>query len=503
MKLNSKVYLYSIALILVLSLSCSLLNGSTSTFEPADTGTVEVEPTIQSAEETPMAGTPTEQSTQTKSTAFQNTVQLDPEGPWLLLASGGTLFAVNPDGTGPIALLDINNLVGYFPLPEKTASSGGHFAFLTMTDPMYFTELTLNIYTLPDMRVTKQIDLIAPEYGLSSTTMPGDPEFDAARSLVEVSSFAWSPDSSQLAFMGIIEGPTSDLYLYDLDTDSITRLTDGPSNGIRPSWSPDGTWIVHTGVSTLGTGAGYGMEGIWAARADSSSVLSLYDLAPNGDEIIHGWISPVEFVVSSWNAAYGDFRLRVYNLETSEVTPIHEGAFTSAVLDTALSTMLVYVDRYSAEAGDDQESGFFLYHIPTASRTILEQVPQRFSWSPEANRYLILTENKNSAMKPGGDEILLPDEIRTFPAFLAGTNRWAAAQGGADLVPGVWAVQSDGTTAKLSEAAFYGLNWTPAGDLILYGSSGLYFSQGAAEPPVQISAEPLQTSESVWLNGTP
>jgi len=503
MKYKTKVYLIGILVILVFSLSCSLLSRDSSTPEPVDTETVDTDPGVPMNEESRESEIPTEESTRADDTPIQDNVPPDPEGPWLLLGNGETLFAVNPDGTGPIALLDTTNLASNLPDPEKNSPTGGHFAYLTMTDPMQFTDLTLNIYTMPEMRVTKQIDLIAAEYELTEQSMPGDPPFDASRTLVEVSSFAWSPDGSQLAFMGIIEGPTSDLYLYNLNTDTITRLTDGPSNGIRPSWSPDGTWIVHTGVSTLGTGAGYGMEGIWAARADGSSVRDLYPLASSGDEIIHGWLSPTEFVVSSWNAVYGNFNLRTYNLETGDTASIQEGAFTSSALDTTNETALIFVDRYSADAIEGQNNGFFMIHIPTGTRTILEEEPQRFSWSPEANRYLILTETSNTAMSPRGADIVLPDEIRTLPVFLNGTDRWAAAQSGTGLEPGVWAVQSDDTTVKLSENAFYGVNWTPAGDLILHGKQGLYFSQGGAKTPVRISSVPLYSDEAVWLFGTP
>ncbi|HKZ24582.1 MAG TPA: hypothetical protein VJ398_02195, partial [Acidimicrobiia bacterium] len=83
------------------------------------------------------------------------------------------------------------------------------------------------------------------------------------RTIVDVSSMAWSPDGRQLAFMGLMEGPTADLYLYSLEDGQIRWLSSGPAHAIRPSWSPDGDYIVHHGVLGMGTGAGFSVTGAW------------------------------------------------------------------------------------------------------------------------------------------------------------------------------------------------------------------------------------------------
>ncbi len=54
---------------------------------------------------------------------------------------------------------------------------------------------------------------------------------------------AWSPDGRSIAFSGSIGGVT-DLYVYDLATDAITRLTEGREAELQPSWSPDGRSIA-------------------------------------------------------------------------------------------------------------------------------------------------------------------------------------------------------------------------------------------------------------------
>jgi serine/threonine-protein kinase len=68
-----------------------------------------------------------------------------------------------------------------------------------------------------------------------------------------------SPDGSKLIWM-MNQGATSDLWIYDWQRGSKTRLTDGTSVYAYPVWSPDGRYVVFTsseGISwTRADGAG-------------------------------------------------------------------------------------------------------------------------------------------------------------------------------------------------------------------------------------------------------
>jgi dipeptidyl aminopeptidase/acylaminoacyl peptidase len=61
--------------------------------------------------------------------------------------------------------------------------------------------------------------------------------------LGEVLNPAWSPDGGQIAFTAVVGGLT-DLYLYDLGTDSLRRLTDDQFADLQPAWSPDGQTLA-------------------------------------------------------------------------------------------------------------------------------------------------------------------------------------------------------------------------------------------------------------------
>jgi len=54
---------------------------------------------------------------------------------------------------------------------------------------------------------------------------------------------AWSPDGQTIVFSGSVGG-ISDLYLYELETEEITQLTDDKFADLQPTWSPDGSTIA-------------------------------------------------------------------------------------------------------------------------------------------------------------------------------------------------------------------------------------------------------------------
>jgi len=64
------------------------------------------------------------------------------------------------------------------------------------------------------------------------------------RNLVMLSSPSWSPDGKRLVFASIDKGGNNDLYILDLATKHLTRLTNDFYSDNDPAWSPDGRWIA-------------------------------------------------------------------------------------------------------------------------------------------------------------------------------------------------------------------------------------------------------------------
>ena len=55
----------------------------------------------------------------------------------------------------------------------------------------------------------------------------------------------WSPNGKSILLLAQVDGQP-DLYLYDLDTEKLTQLTDDPYAELQPAWSTDGSKIIFT-----------------------------------------------------------------------------------------------------------------------------------------------------------------------------------------------------------------------------------------------------------------
>lgn len=68
--------------------------------------------------------------------------------------------------------------------------------------------------------------------------------------LVVLGSPTWSPDGKQLAFASIDKSGNNDLYLLDMNSRALTRLTNDFYDDRDPSWSPDGRFLAFSSDRT-------------------------------------------------------------------------------------------------------------------------------------------------------------------------------------------------------------------------------------------------------------
>jgi hypothetical protein len=65
----------------------------------------------------------------------------------------------------------------------------------------------------------------------------------AVRDVDQIVNPSWSPDGNAICFGAMSQGLT-DLYIYDLNTARLRRLTNDAFSDVQPAWSPDGTRIA-------------------------------------------------------------------------------------------------------------------------------------------------------------------------------------------------------------------------------------------------------------------
>ncbi len=142
--------------------------------------------------------------------------------------------------------------------------------------------------------------------------------------------YEWSPDGNQLAFSAAIDGPSSDLYLYNTRDNSVTRLTDGIEQveGIR--WSPNGHWIWHSTISYAYCQVCAGHH--YAAAADGSRVVNL-----PGNDIYRflAWVDGDTYLVTDQANGPGDIALQRVDVETGESQMLWAGTHQGYIYDAA------------------------------------------------------------------------------------------------------------------------------------------------------------------------
>jgi hypothetical protein len=383
---------------------------------------------------------------------------------------------------------------------------GGYVAYTTADDPeQRWIGLNLNLMNLHSGEVIKVTPLLSPDFAQEQEVMPGDPWFEAYRAIDDFYSIAWSPDGQALAFMGVIEGPTADLYTYSPAEGTITRLTDGPSQGIRPSWSPDGMYIVHAGAESFGTGAGFSMDGIWAARADDTGVQTLHTVTGfSGDEAIIGWVSSTEPVFYTWDPLCGSSTVRAYRIGTDEVTVLWDDYFDdnymgSIATDPVSGSVLVSVsDRIASDCNDGGPTGLFLLRTDQATPTQVSQTSGwRVVWSDEAGVFLVLGDMGLRSVSPAGEVVELPAPVVELPAVSPDGQMWALGVGGSGDLNGLWVGPFGQEPVQVYVGDVDYVAWGEGQTLMFSNDEGLYLASGPDFTPVLVG-EGLEA----WLPGS-
>ncbi len=89
------------------------------------------------------------------------------------------------------------------------------------------------------------------------------------RDLVVIGSPSWSPDGRRLVFSSIDRTGNNDLYLFDLQGERLTKVTNDLYDDRDPAWSPDGGRIAFSSDRTPnGPGGGYNLFTIDTAGTD-------------------------------------------------------------------------------------------------------------------------------------------------------------------------------------------------------------------------------------------
>jgi hypothetical protein len=136
--------------------------------------------------------------------------------------------------------------------------------------------------------------------------------------ILELDSPAWSPDGRGLAFVAALDAANLDLYLLDVSTGSIRRLSSGPNQASQPVWSPDGRTVIYREVTSFSIGPACEELAIWVVSLNEEGNVRLFD--PDGCMEFFDWVGPDTLVTFEhrWDPSTGVplSHLRVTNIAT-------------------------------------------------------------------------------------------------------------------------------------------------------------------------------------------
>lgn len=106
--------------------------------------------------------------------------------------------------------------------------------------------------------------------------------------------FSWSPDGDRIAFASDRDG-NRDIYVLDVPDGEPSRLTDHDARDGSPSWSPDGTRIAFVSSRDSDAGEIYimGVDGTGLRRVtDNDRYEEVPSWSPDGESLAFGALAP-------------------------------------------------------------------------------------------------------------------------------------------------------------------------------------------------------------------
>lgn len=249
---------------------------------------------------------------------------LNPDGPYVLFEGYGGIWIANPDGSIPTRVFPEGIGSPYRDLHQAVSPTGDRLALIRSSD----SGADLLIVHLPDGEVETTIRLADRPEPANQLTSLGL----AFHAISNYDMVAWQPSGGRLlAFVGAMDGPTADLYLYDTQTREITRLTDGPSQALAPTWSPDGDYVLHFGGSWIeplgGALIGYNRpDGSWAVRIEDGAVITQPGKDYRETNFL-GWIDDGHYLISRIDEACSKRNIDSVSVADGRKERVFEGCF--------------------------------------------------------------------------------------------------------------------------------------------------------------------------------
>jgi WD40 repeat protein len=430
--------------------------------------------------------TPTPQTASPPSSVNNQLLVAVSNGVWLVNREDGSLLQVSYDTLENYGAAQIGMS------PDKQ-----YFAYISGFGGASINP-ALMIVNLQDQSIKLRQELTGP------LSQPGiipeicEPAFEATRAMQFDGSLAWSPDGQTLAFVGALDGETADVYLFNRADDSITRLSDEPGHATGLHWSPDGSWIEYLSVDCFGTGAGFAMNGLWAAEPQSGQTRLLEPLQSSGEEFV-GWSDNSTIIILSWGAGCEAYNLRAVNVLAASQQVLVTSCFSAIAFNPASGEGLLSVSEFNAEfcsCGEPLKPGLYRFgaNLPLSKLNDLEAYQIEFIGG--ANLYYVLVGGSpQNLFQEDGLAINSPLEVQGLKPYPSPTGEywaWASSGGGKT---GLWVTKENTSPISLSPLFSGDPVWSTDGQTLYFIENNKINKASAPQFRVELLAE---ISGDIW-----
>lgn len=261
------------------------------------------------------------------------------------------------------------------------AGTAGKFP-LDQTNNLGPFDLKLNLLNLTNLETEASISLLSQDYPnnfVEAEKQINDPYINAitlqGTFVIGITkAIAWSPDGKYLAFAGQMDGLSSDLYVYEIETKTIRRLSSGLQQLQWINWSPDGQKILYASTYLLGMETVYD---VYSVDFDGSNTIKLSSSTSNATNI--EWLNSETYIENDNANVLGAYNLRLVNCVSGRITSIWKGSYTQYSIDSnqellIISAFLPDIDPfdYFAGATTDTTSGLYLINLSTLEKNKIE-----------------------------------------------------------------------------------------------------------------------------------
>ena len=315
-----------------------------------------------------------------------------PAGLYTMYAGLEGIWISKPDGTSLTKLTDLGT--NRIDLRRVRSPMGDRLALTVQTEEGFDLVEVL----IPG----GETKTIAHLYSITEEELIANPTSErafTAYAIRDYDNLAWEPGGRYLAFVGAMDGPTADLYLYDTESGAIRRLTDGDVQAVFPTWSWDGEFILLFGVSWRGPfgGAILGhdhLDEVASVRAATGEGFLLPVPKSVAFNFV-GWQDERHYITYDSDETCTSKNLRSVDVVTGEATPLMDASFYYAIAYSPYQAFL-----FASAAGCPNSPGEGTFLLPYGQTTpiqVFDRKVYEVSWRPESQAFYAYPEGFFSA----------------------------------------------------------------------------------------------------------